>query len=353
MKRRPGNKPTVAITVGDYNGIGPEIILKSVTQRSIRRICTPILVGPSAAFELYARKLRLPLPLQRIKYSKRSLSILDGTSISSSVPLIESSTLSRSVISPGKVTKHAGQTSLRAITLAVNLARAGTVDAIVTAPISKQALHRAGSRFPGHTELLEHLTSSARVAMMLVSPKMRIGLATIHIPLSEVPATLSRGLLRKRIQTIHNALVTDCRIRKPKLAILGLNPHAGENGEIGLEEKKIIRPVIRTLRGKGMSIEGPFPADAFFGTYKRGSFDAIVAMYHDQGLIPLKMSSFEEGVNVTVGLPIVRTSPDHGTAFDIAGQGVANPSSMMMAIKLAAEIARNRKRSTRHVGRRE
>ena len=220
------------------------------------------------------------------------------------------------------------------------------VNAIVTAPISKEAQHKAGSKFPGHTELLQHLTSSERVAMMLVSPAMRIGLVTIHIPLSEVSTTLSRVFLRERIETIHNALVTDWRIRKPKLAILGLNPHAGENGEIGSEERKTIRPVIQALRNGGMNIQGPFPADGFFGTYRRGSYDAIIAMYHDQGLIPLKMSSFEKGVNVTVGLPIVRTSPDHGTAFDIAGRGIANPSSMTMAIKLAAEIATNRKLQT-------
>jgi 4-hydroxythreonine-4-phosphate dehydrogenase len=261
--------------------------------------------------------------------------------------VIESSTLSPSAISPGEVTRSAGQASLQAITLAVNLARSSIVDAIVTGPISKQALHKAGSRFPGHTELLQHLTSSRHVAMMLVSPTMRVGLATIHIPLSKVPKILSRTLLRDRIRIIYNALITDWRIRRPKLAVLGLNPHAGENGEIGSEEAKIISPVIKALRVEGMNIEGPFPADAFFGTYKRGSFDAVVAMYHDQGLIPLKMSSFEKGVNVTVGLPTVRTSPDHGTAFDIAGRGIASASSMTMAIKLAVEIAKNRRRSRR------
>jgi 4-hydroxythreonine-4-phosphate dehydrogenase len=343
MKRRSDNKPLVAITVGDYNGIGPEIILKSIAQPSIRRVCTPILIGPVVAFEFYAQKLRLPFHLQQATYSTQPVTIYDAATSSSSVALIESSKLPRSDISPGKVTKGAGQASLRAVTLAVTLARLGIVNAIVTAPISKEALHKAGSKFPGHTELLQHLTSAKSVAMMLVSTEMRIGLATIHIPLKQVSKALSHVLLRQRIQTIHDALVTDWQIRKPKLAILGMNPHAGENGEIGLEEQRIIRPAIHELLGKGMDIHGPFPADAFFGTYKRGSFDAIVAMYHDQGLIPLKMSSFEKGVNVTVGLPIVRTSPDHGTAFDIAGRGIANPSSMIMAIKLAAEIVANRK----------
>jgi 4-hydroxythreonine-4-phosphate dehydrogenase len=222
------------------------------------------------------------------------------------------------------------------------MAKVGFAKAIVTAPVSKKALHRAGVDFPGQTEMLEHLTGSPRVAMMLVSKAMRVGLVTTHVPIKTVPITLSRHLLRERIKTVYEALTRDWSIRKPKVAVLGLNPHAGEEGDLGMEDKILIKPVIKQMRAMKMIAEGPFPADSFFGRYKPGMYDAIIAMYHDQGLIPLKMSSFGKGVNVSVGLPIVRTSPDHGTAFDIAGQGTANPGSMIEAIKLAAQIAKNR-----------
>jgi 4-hydroxythreonine-4-phosphate dehydrogenase len=223
------------------------------------------------------------------------------------------------------------------------MALTGQVDAIVTAPVSKRGLHRAGFAWPGQTEMLQALSSSRHVAMMLVSQTLRVGLATIHLPLDAVAASLSFRDLKERILVIHQALVQDWNIRKPHLAVLGLNPHAGEGGDLGKEERRVIVPVIRSCRASGILLDGPFPADGFFARYRPGTYDAVVAMYHDQGLIPLKMSSFGRAVNVSVGLRIIRTSPDHGTAFDIAGKGVADPNSMVEAIKLAASLAKNRR----------
>ena len=342
MSRKKARKPIVALTVGDYNGIGPEVVIKSVLHPSVRKVCQPVLIGPAAVFEHYSKKLRAPLHLQKADSSAWNVGWLNSVR-SGAVPIIESSRVSKSAISPGRITKGAGGTSLAAIRAAVRLAKSGRVDAVVTAPISKEALRKAGSRFPGHTELLQRLTSAHDVAMMLVAPGMKVGLVTIHVPLKKVSGLFTRELLRRRIQVIHDALAVDWRIRSPRLAVLGLNPHAGENGSIGLEEEKCIAPVIRTFGSRGMRIEGPFPADGFFGQKRFVEFDAVIAMYHDQGLIPLKMQAFATGVNVTAGLPIVRTSPDHGTAFDIAGRGKADPSSMIAAIKLAVGIARNRR----------
>ncbi len=312
------HKPVIAITIGDYNGIGPEIVLKSVNDPSVKRICSPVLVGPIEVFEFYARRLK---------------------KLSFPFPIVESSILSASHIRPGVVSARSGKAAAKAIEAAVDLANVGIVQAIVTAPISKHALHKAGVHFPGHTEMLQHLTRAKDVAMVLVSSTMRVGLVTIHVPLKQVSSLLTRSLLRQKVELIHKALVQDWRIAKPRIAILALNPHAGENGDIGTEEQRIIAPFVA---GSNMNLKGPFPADAFFARYKPTDYDAVIAMYHDQGLIPLKMSARGRAVNVSAGLPIVRTSPDHGTAFDIAGKGIADPGSMIEAIKLAVTIARNR-----------
>ncbi|MBM2841426.1 MAG: 4-hydroxythreonine-4-phosphate dehydrogenase PdxA [Bacteroidetes bacterium] len=315
------SKPAIAITIGDCNGIGPEIVLKSASDPMVRRICSPVLVGPADVFGFYAKRLRMRLP---------------------SCPIVESSTLPISQIRPGLVSAKSGKAAAQAIEAAVQLAEAGVVQAVVTAPVSKHALHRAHVRFPGHTEMLQHLTGAKRVAMMLVSETMRVGLVTIHVPIKRVSSIITRKLLRQRIEVIHTALLRDWRIKKPRIAVLALNPHAGEAGDIGTEDKRIIAPVVQHLASAKMNIKGPFPADAFFARNRHQDFDAVIAMYHDQGLIPLKMSAHGRAVNVTAGLPIVRTSPDHGTAFDIAGRGIADPGSMIEAIKLAVMIARNR-----------
>ena len=320
------SKPAIAITIGDCNGIGPEIVLKSVAHPTVKRICSPVLVGPVDAFEFYAKRMKMSLP---------------------SFPIVESSVLHQSSIKPGNVSARSGRAAARAIEAAVELANADIVKAIVTGPVSKHALHKGGVRFPGHTEMLQRLTGAKHVAMILVSKTMCVGLVTIHVPIKRVSSLLTRKLIRDRIEVVHRALVSDWRISNPKIAVLGLNPHAGEAGDIGTEDKRIIAPVVKSLAGAKMNIKGPFPADGFFARYWPGDYDAIIAMYHDQGLIPLKMSAQGRAVNVSAGLPIVRTSPDHGTAFDIAGKGIADPGSMIEAIKLAVRIAKNRDASRR------
>lgn len=329
-------KPLIAITVGDYNGIGPEITLRSIRHPSILRLCTPVLVGPADVFEYYAKKMHLPFRCDKIAG-------IDAAPLRPNATLLlPGSTDAPSRIEPGMLSETAGLASVQAIEKAVGIALTGKVQAVVTAPVSKQAMHMAGARYPGQTEMLQHLTGSPRVAMMLVSPRLRVGLVTIHLPLKDVSASLTREIVRERIEVIHEALVVDWKIRKPVMAVLGLNPHAGEGGHLGAEEGAIIVPVVTELRKRGMTLLGPFPADGFFARYRPGVFDAVVAMYHDQGLIPLKMSAGGSAVNVSAGLPIVRTSPDHGTGFDIAGRGKADPGSMIEAIRLAALIAKHR-----------
>jgi 4-hydroxythreonine-4-phosphate dehydrogenase len=316
-------KPIIAITGGDPNGIGPEVALKAVMSRTALRVCNAVLVGPWEVFRFYARKFNVSIT---------SLTVVEPD-VSDSIR-----------ISPGKLSPLAGRLALGSLTKAVHLTQEGLAAAIVTGPVSKRALHLGGSGFPGQTEILKDLTGSPRVAMMLVSRLMRIGLVTAHLPLKQVAPALSRQLLTEKILTFHEALRSDWRITGPHCAVLALNPHAGESGDLGIEDETTVKPVLRKLRRRGLELDGPFPADAFFGKYKPGNYDAIIAMYHDQGLIPLKMSSFGKAVNVSVGLPIVRTSPDHGTAFDIAGKGIADPGSMIEAIKLAVTIVRNRSR---------
>ena len=248
--------------------------------------------------------------------------------------------------SPGRLSADAGAAAGAAIRTSIRLVLAGEARALVTAPVSKHALHLAGINAPGQTELLQRLTRSPHVAMMLVSGSLRVGLVTIHTPLRKVPRELTDALLRERITVIHRALRTDWGIASPRLAVLALNPHAGEGGDLGNEEQRVIIPVIAALREEGLRLEGPFPADAFFARYEPGSYDAVVAMYHDQGLIPVKMSARGKAVNVSVGLPLVRTSPDHGTAFDIAGRSIADPASMIEAIRTAVSLSFHRPAAT-------
>jgi 4-hydroxythreonine-4-phosphate dehydrogenase len=327
-------KPVIAITVGDFNGIGPEVALKSASSPAIRRLCTPLLIGPLDAYRSYARGLQMNL---RFEVWNRRRPAPSGSIA------VDPALASRSVrVKPGTLSAVAGRIAVQAIERAVDLIRTGEADAMVTAPVSKRALHRAGMDAPGQTELLQRLSGSRRVAMMLVAPRLRVGLVTIHVPVAEISRLLTRELLRERITVIHGALLRDWGIPSPRIAVLGINPHAGEGGDIGREERVIIQPALRQLQHRGMHVEGPFPADAFFARFRQETYDAVVAMYHDQGLIPFKMIARGRGVNYSAGLPIVRTSPDHGTGFDIAGSGKADPRSMKEAIRLAVAIASRR-----------
>jgi 4-hydroxythreonine-4-phosphate dehydrogenase len=324
-------KPRVAITIGDYNGVGPEVVLRSLP--AVRRHVTPVLVGPEKAWSAWSRRLGLPDPAAETRRGRQAVDIIDpgpGAGLR---------------ISPGKIDRVAGLAAAAALETAVRLAEGGTVDAIVTGPLSKRGLHLAGFPVPGQTEFLQELTGAPSVAMMLVHGGFRVGLVTIHEPLKNVPALITRRALIQRIGVLSAALRIDWGIARPRLAVLALNPHAGEGGDLGREELEVIVPALAWLRKHRADVEGPFPADAFFARGMERKFDLVVAMYHDQGLIPLKVAARGAGVNVTAGLPIVRTSPDHGTAFDIAGRGVAEPASMIAAITLAARLWTGRMQS--------
>jgi 4-hydroxythreonine-4-phosphate dehydrogenase len=337
-------KYVVAITSGDFNGIGPEVALRGALHPAVRRVCEPVLVGPAAAFLYYARRLGIPAEVLELGSNAHGRSAKRPHTVLSCV---ESSVIERGSIAPGRVSVLAGRAAARAIETAVRLACMGAVDAVVTAPVSKRAMHMAGVRFPGQTEMVQKLSGAETVAMMLACSTLRVGLVTIHLPLKKVPAQITPALVEERIRVIHEALRRDWGVRHPRLAVLGLNPHAGEDGDLGTEERRVIIPVVRALQRRGLRLAGPFPADAFFARYAPGTYDAVVAMYHDQGLIPLKMLAHGKGVNVSLGLPVVRTSPDHGTAFDIAGTGEADASSMVEAIRLAVRLAKNRRSHSR------
>jgi len=326
-------KPTIAITIGDFNGIGPEIALKVAVNAGVRKLCTPVLVGPLNIFEHVRGNLKIRTTLQKTAALLPKGNILPVADVGDGI---------WADLQPGAPTKTSGRTAGTALETAVRMCLEGKANAMVTAPVSKHGLHLAGYNFPGQTEMIALFSRSQKVSMMLVSDTLRVGLVTIHIPLKSVSERIASEKLRDKIVVIHDSLKHDFGISKPRLAVLGLNPHAGESGVLGDEEEQIISPTIKELSGEGLRIEGPFPADGFFGNKTYKQFDCVVAMYHDQGLIPLKMLSFGRAVNFSAGLDIVRTSPDHGTAFDIAGKGVARIDSMVEALKLAVKIAKRR-----------
>ncbi len=350
--------------MGDPCGVGPEIIVKAFDSPGFAGECSALVIGDSLPLEraiklLGSSAVVLPITGQTLK------SIGSGASGSAAgvIPLLsadrdESSVrgLTQADIEFGKPTPAACETAVSCIRAAAKLACAGSVDAVCTCPINKEQLHRHGFPFPGHTEFLQELTGAEYVVMMLAGPTLRVALATIHESLARVPGLLTKELLRKVIHITLDSMLRDFGMRSPRIAVAGLNPHAGEAGKFGREEIEVIRPVIEQFEaeieetGKHKTglyprISGPWPPDTVFHRAVTGEFDAVVAMYHDQGLIPVKLVHFSEAVNVSLGLPIVRTSVDHGTAYDIAGKGLADPGSLMEAVSLAAFIARNRKNS--------
>ena len=354
--------PTVAITMGDPCGVGPEIIVKAFDSPGFAGECSALVVGDSLPLEraiklLGSSAVVLPMTGQTLK-SIRSGILRAGAGV---IPLLSAAQdgssvrgLTQADIEFGKPTPAACETAVSCIRTAAGLACAGSVDAVCTCPINKEQLHRHGFPFPGHTEFLRELTGAEDVVMMLAGPTLRVALATIHESLADVPGLLTKELLRKVIRITLESMLRDFGMRSPRIAVAGLNPHAGEAGKFGREEIEVIRPVIEQFEaeieetGKHKTglyprISGPWPPDTVFHRAVTGEFDAVVAMYHDQGLIPVKLVHFSEAVNVSLGLPIVRTSVDHGTAYDIAGKGLADPGSLMEAVSLAAFIARNRK----------
>jgi 4-hydroxythreonine-4-phosphate dehydrogenase len=286
-------RPRVAITVGDPSGIGPEIAAKAAADPLVRTHCEPVLFAPP----------------------------------------------DEQLFQPGEVSAAAGRAAYDVIVRAVEAASSGEVDAIATGPVSKLAFARAGLPWKGHTDLLAHLCHASPVAMLFHAPQLIVVLATVHVPLADVPRLLTRPRLLETILLTAEWLPR-FGTPHPRIAVAGLNPHAGENGVLGSEDEAVVRPAVAEAAGRGIEVTGPWPADTIFVRASRGEFDAVIACYHDQGLIPVKMIAFGQAVNVTIGLPIIRTSVDHGTAFDIAGKGIADPGSMIEAVLLAARLAR-------------
>jgi len=327
----------LAITMGDPAGVGPEIIVKAIDSPGVRKCCIPIVIGDPSVMEKALALLKRPLKLRIIdspKDSKPAKGIIEviGNSFSSSAGKGGMVGFERN-----RPTSAGGRAAADYIRRAVELALSGQVNGIVTAPISKEALKMAGLRWPGHTEMLADLTHTRDYAMMLVGGPLCIILVTIHTALRNVPDLITKQKIVRTIRLAKKACDM-LGIKRPRIAVAGLNPHAGERGIFGDEEIiKIVPAVKESIKG-GISVSGPYPPDTIFHKAYSGEVDIIVCMYHDQGLIPLKMIAFERGVNVTVGLPFIRTSPDHGTAYDIAWKGIADPSSMIEAIKLAAKF---------------
>ncbi len=340
-------KPIIAITMGDPAGIGPEIIVKALSKprgNRVRQLCRPVVIGNRAVMEKASTRLKPSIKIRSITDPETAVSSNAGMDLIE----LENTDLSHRVT--GRPNAAGGRAAVEAIRTAARLAMDRRVDAIVTAPISKEALHAAGYSYPGHTELLAELSGANEVGMLMVSPPrskedpgLRILLATTHLAMRDVPQHLTRERVQSAIRLAHDAAVRLFKIRRPRLAVTGLNPHAGEGGLFGREEDEIIRPAIESARRDGIPVIGPKPADSLIRQAFEGKYDLVVAMYHDQALIPIKLLGFGRAVNVTVGLPFIRTSPDHGTAYDIAGKGVADPGSLIEAIRMAVMMAKQQK----------
>jgi 4-hydroxythreonine-4-phosphate dehydrogenase len=319
----------LAITMGDPGGVGPEIIIKAILSPGVRDCCDPVVIGDRTVMEAALRLIDGHIVLRTIGTPEESSASAEA------VALIEAGALD--FFEKGRATAEGGSACAGYIRTAVELAMAQEVDGIVTAPISKEAMKLAGMKWPGHTEMLADLTETENFGMMLTGGPLRVILVTIHTSLRSVPAMITRERVLKTIRLAEKASAM-LGIESPRIAVAGLNPHAGETGIFGDEEIREILPAVEDAKKEGVTVSGPFPPDTVFHKAYLGAFDIVVCMYHDQGLIPLKMVAFENGVNVTVGLPFVRTSPDHGTAYDIAWKGRADASSMIEAIKLAARL---------------
>jgi 4-hydroxythreonine-4-phosphate dehydrogenase len=319
----------LAITMGDPGGVGPEIIIRAIASEEIRGLCSPVVIGDRSVMEEALKLVDSPLRLRVITDPGEPVPAADV------IELIDAGVLSE--FKKGKPTAEGGKASAAYIRKAVKLALDGKVDGIVTAPISKEALRMAGLSWPGHTEMLAELTGTKDYAMMLTGGPLRVILVTIHTSLKSVPGLITRQRVVKTIRLAKKACDM-LGIEHPRIAVAGLNPHAGEAGLFGDEEEREIRPAVEDAIKEKISASGPFPPDTVFHKAYMGQTDIVVCMYHDQGLIPLKMIAFDKGVNVTVGLPFARTSPDHGTAYDIAWTGKAGPASMIEAIRLASRL---------------
>jgi 4-hydroxythreonine-4-phosphate dehydrogenase len=331
---KPQDKPRIGITIGDLNGIGPEVIIKALADNRLLNMITPVVYGSTRVLSYY-RKL---MNLEEFNYSQvkakgqffpKAINVVNCWE-----DVIE--------INPGQPSRQSAQAALTSLQKTVEEVKEGLIDGFVTAPIDKNTIHSDQFPFRGHTEYLTQTFNATESLMMMVSEQLKVALVTEHVPLREVSQYITKERVELKIRLLEFSLKKDFGISKPKIAVLGLNPHAGDGGLIGDEEKNVILPVIQDLKTKGKLIFGPFPADGFFGASLYMKYDAVVAMYHDQGLVAFKTIAFENGVNFTAGLPVVRTSPDHGTAYAIAGKNQADESSLREAIYTAASIIKSR-----------
>ncbi len=329
-------RPLLAITMGDPVGVGPEVTVLALKEAALYRRCRPLVLGDLTALVRARDALAPELHLHLVE------NLADGNFQPGAIDLLALSSLDPQECQYGLPTPAAAAAMVSYILTAIRLCQEGQAHAMVTGPISKTALHLAGYPYPGHTELLADRTGAREVAMMLAGGNFRVVLATIHVALADVPELLTQEGLFRLFALTYTALQRDFGLDHPKLAVAALNPHASEGGLFGSEEKEVIIPAVLQAHGAGLPVTGPFPADTLFWRHAQGEFDAIIAMYHDQGLIPLKLLHFMDAVNVTLGLPIIRTSVDHGTAYNLAGTGTADPGSLKAAILMAADMAARR-----------
>ncbi|AEI43742.1 4-hydroxythreonine-4-phosphate dehydrogenase PdxA [Paenibacillus mucilaginosus] len=331
------NRPVIGITMGDAAGVGPEIIMKSLKDEQVYAVCRPFVIGDAKILERADGFVRTGLKVRRIAavadaaFEAGTVDCLDLDLVSADLPI-------------GQVSAEAGHAAFSYLKKAIELANAGEIDAICTAPLNKEALHKGGHIYPGHTEILADLTGTQDFSMMLSAPKLKVIHVTTHVGIIDAVRMINPERVYKVIRMAHETL-QKAGIAAPKIAVCGINPHAGENGLFGYgEEDEKIVPAVMQAQGEGINAVGPLPADTLFFRATRGDFDIVVAMYHDQGHGPIKVLGLEAGVNITVGLPIIRTSVDHGTAFDIAGKGIADEMSLKEAIRQAIELAPKRER---------
>jgi 4-hydroxythreonine-4-phosphate dehydrogenase len=331
-KRHPSMKPIVGITMGDAAGVGPEVIAKALSHKELYDVCRPLVVGDASVMKNAVAIAKQNLKIESVgdpaqgRYQYGTIDVLDLHNVD----------MSR--LEFGKVQAMAGKASLEYIETGAKLATQNRIHALCTASINKEAIRKAGAQFPGHTEILANLTNTKEVTMLLIAGNIRVFHVTIHEPLGKVPLLITKESVLETIRLAYNSL-RGLGIADPKIAVAGLNPHASDGGLFGSEEKEKIAPAVEAANKAGIRAFGPIPPDTVFVRANKGEFDGVVAMYHDQGHIPVKLLAFESGVNVTIGLPIIRTSVDHGTAYDIAGKGIADEKSMVEAIKLAAKMA--------------
>jgi len=326
--------PVVGISVGDINGIGVEVVIKALSDKRIMQFCRPVIFASNKTINFYRKSIA--------DSSFQFQPIREIAKLSESTVYIYNCWEEEVNITPGQLNELGGIYAKKSLLAATEALKQGQIDALITAPLHKSNVYADDFPFSGHTPFLRSSFDAADVVMLMVSPNMRVGLVTEHVPLQEVSGHLSVDAIISKLRIIDQSLRRDFGVDKPKIAVLGLNPHAGDEGLIGKEEIEIIQPAIQQAKQKGLLAFGPYPADAFFARHQYQHFDAVLAMYHDQGLIPFKSLSIGEGVNYTAGLPVVRTSPDHGTAFDIAGRNLADASSFLAALFGALDIVNQR-----------